>query len=179
MKYVALLRGINVGGKTLIKMADLKSCIEELGHAKVKTYINSGNVIFETGKRDEIELAREIEKAISHSIKLDVRVVVMGVDSYAKMVTNVPQGWGEKEGWKYNTLFLIPPYDINKVLEDIGELKPDIEVVVAGEGVIYQAILFEKFSRTTSGKLASRVSYKQMTVRNWNTTRKLLELLQS
>lgn len=178
MKYIALLRGINVGGKTLIKMADLQLCIEELGYKKVKTYINSGNVIFESDERDEQTLAHEIEKAVNDSTKLDVRVVVISEDTYTKIIKNVPEGWGERKGWKYNTLFLIPPYDIKKILEDIGELKPDIEVVVAGQGVIYQALLFEKFGRTSSGKLASRPSYKQMTIRNWNTTRKLLELLE-
>lgn len=177
MKYVALLRGINVGGKTLIKMANLKFCIEELGYAKVKTYINSGNVIFETGEHDELKLAHSIEKAIKNSTKLDVRVVVISEDNYVKIVKNVPKDWGERQGWKYNTLFLIPPYDTREIMKDIGELKPDIETVVPGQGVIYQALLFEKFGRTSSGKLASRSSYRMMTIRNWNTTKKLLELL--
>lgn len=178
MKYVALLRGINVGGKTLIKMANLKLCIEALGHENVRTYINSGNVIFEAPQQDERILARDIEKAVNTSIQLEVRVVVINEKAYRNIIENVPMGWGEKEDWKYNTLFLIPPYDITQIMKDIGELKPDIEVVIRGQGVIYQAILFEKFGRTTSGKLASRASYKQMTIRNWNTSRKLLELLQ-
>ena len=178
MKYVALLRGINVGGKTLIRMADLKTCIEMLGYANVRTYINSGNVLFETAKSDEVTLAKNIEQAITSATKLTVRVVVINEHDYAAIIKNVPAGWGEKEGWKYNLLFLIPPYDAGKILEDIGELKPDIEQVVVGDGVIYQALLFEKFGRTTSGKLASRPSYQQITIRNWNTSRKLQALLE-
>lgn len=177
MKYIALLRGINVGGNTLIKMSHLKDIVASLGYANVRTYINSGNVLFETGKTSELALAHDIEKAITKSHSLDVRVVVKSEASYRKIIKGVPANWGEKQGWKYNLLFLIPPYDSAVVMADIGELKPDIELVVPGEGVIYQALLFEKFGRTSSGKLASRASYKQMTVRNWNTSQKLLHIL--
>ncbi|MDB5165790.1 MAG: hypothetical protein JWM00_680 [Candidatus Saccharibacteria bacterium] len=177
MKYVALLRGINVGGKAPIKMADLKSCFETHGFENVRTYINSGNVMFETTKTDTIKLAKNIERCIETSFSLPVRVVVIDESHYRNIVKNVPQGWGEKLDWKYNMLFLIPPYDIDVIRADIGELKPDIETMKIGEGIIYQAILFTAFGRTTGGKLASRVSYKKMTIRNWNTTRKLLELL--
>lgn len=179
MKYVALLRGINVGGNSLIKMADLKICFEKLGHDNVVTYINSGNVIFESEEESETMLSAEIEKNIASTFKIPVRVVVISKPDYQKIIQNAPKGWGEKEGWKYNTLFLIPPYDVKEITADIGQLKPNIETMQVGEGVIYQAMLFTSFGKTTGGKLASRPSYKKMTVRNWNTSRKLLALLEN
>lgn len=179
MRYVALLRGINVGGKSLIKMSNLKICFEKLGLEDVRTYINSGNVIFTSVKMDTTVLAKEIELEIEKTFHFHVDVVVVDEYKYRKMIESVPKGWGEKEGWKYNLLFLIPPYNLDEIMTDIGELKPDIESVVAGDGVIYQALLFTSFGKTTSGKLASKASYKKMTIRNWNTSKKLLELMKS
>ncbi|MDO8335407.1 MAG: DUF1697 domain-containing protein [Candidatus Saccharibacteria bacterium] len=177
MRYIALLRGINVGGNSKVKMSDLKLGFERLGLEDVRTYINSGNVIFATVKMDSQILAKEIELEIEKTFHFHVDVVVIDEYKYRKMIENVPKGWGEAEGWKYNSLFLIPPYDIDEIMTDIGELKPDIEVVQTGDGVIYQALLFTSFGKTTSGKLASRDSYKKMTIRNWNTSKKLLELI--
>lgn len=178
MRYVALLRGINVGGKSLLKMEELRRSVESLGYQNVRTYINSGNVIFETDEVSSQSVARSIENALQESFQLTVRVVVYSASQYRRIVESAPAGWGEKPDWKYNTLFLIPPYDIEDIKADIGGLKPDIETLHCVEGAIYQAMLFTKFGQTTTGKLASRPSYQKMTVRNWNTTRKLLAILQ-
>jgi uncharacterized protein (DUF1697 family) len=177
MKYIALLRGINVGGKTLIAMASLKTCVEDCGFLKVRTYINSGNIIFETDKADTLLLAKTIEQAIIQTFSHSVSVVVINETRYRDMMQQVPEGWGEKPDWKYNMLFLIPPYDVNAIVADIGELKPEIEYMKVGDGIIYQSLLFTAFGKTTTGKLASRLSYKKMTIRNWNTARRLLALI--
>lgn len=178
MKYVALLRGINVGGKSQIKMSELKVSCEAIGLKQVRTYINSGNIIFEVDSEDEHVLSKRIEMAILDQFSLPVRVVVYSQKQYARIIAAAPKGWGEKSNWKYNTLFLIPPYDINTILEDIGELKPDLELIHVVDGAIYQSLLFEKFGQTTTGKLASRASYKKMTIRNWNTSQKLLAIIE-
>lgn len=159
-------------------MADLKSCFERAGFTNVSTYINSGNVIFETSGKTVAALAAEIETCIKEQLSLPVRVVVIDQPSYSAMMETAPAGYGQKEGWKYNVLFLIPPYDISEIVSDIGELKPDIESMTIGDGVIFQELLFTSFGKTTGGKLASRNSYQKMTVRNWNTARKLRLLLE-
>jgi uncharacterized protein (DUF1697 family) len=177
MKYVALLRGINVGGNTKIAMSELVTWVGELGHSNVRTYINSGNVIFESAKNDTAAMARELEQKITQYSSYEVRVVVYSGEEYRAMFADMPKNWAQKADWKYNVLFLIPPYDIGEIMIDIGELKPDIETVVPRDGVIFQSLQLKTFGRATSGKLASRPSYKKMTIRNWNTTKKLLELL--
>jgi uncharacterized protein (DUF1697 family) len=73
---IAPLRGINVGGRTLVKMADLKNCFENLGFDEVSTYIASGNVLFESDAADTAELATTIEGAIEQRFELPVKVVV-------------------------------------------------------------------------------------------------------
>lgn len=179
MKYVALLRGVNVGGNSLVKMADLKAAIEAAGFTDVSTYINSGNVIFSSDEIDKINLAKAITGIIDKTFDLDVKTVVFSADDIAAVVKQMPKGWGSDPEWKYNTLFLIPPYNSSDIIAEIGELKPGIEILEKGEGVLYQAVEFKSFGRTRTGKLASMRCYQQMTIRNYNTTMKLHALLQA
>ena len=74
--YVALLRGINVGGNNLISMTDLKACVEQLGHRRVRTYINSGNVIFQSASTDERQIEHALETALAPRFKAPITVVV-------------------------------------------------------------------------------------------------------
>jgi uncharacterized protein (DUF1697 family) len=177
MKYVALLRGVNVGGKSLVKMADLKTAVEAAGFVEVSTYINSGNVFFSSDETDKIKLANIITEVIDETFGLDVKTVVLSADDIQTIIENMPKGWGENPDWKYNTLFLLPPCDANKVIEEVGELKPEIEILQKGEGVLYQAVEFKSFGRSRTGKLASLPCYKHMTIRNHNTIMKLHVLL--
>lgn len=176
--YVALLRGINVGGNSLIKMAELKICLQESGLENVSTYIQSGNIIF-TSKKSEAELSRIINSAILKKFSLNISVVVISLPAYENIIKNVPAGWGEDSEWKYNLLFLLPPYNAEAALKSIGDLKPEIEAIATGTGVLYQSVSFKLFGRSRSGKLASMPIYKQMTVRNHRTGNKLLELMKA
>lgn len=176
--YVALLRGINVGGNTLIKMAELKVCLQKSGLEKVETYIQSGNIIFASDK-SQTELSELINRAILKEFSLDVPVVVLSLPEYEEIIKSVPKGWGEDSEWKYNLLFLLPSYEADAALKDIGELKPDIETVITGEGILYQSVSFKAFGRSRSGKLASMPVYKQMTVRNHRTGYKILERMKA
>lgn len=178
-KYIALLRGINVGGNSLIKMAELKVCLADNGLEKVKTYIASGNIIFSSPETDQEKLAAKINKTIKDEFGLDVAVLVLSKSHYEKIVKDIPKDFGTKEGWRYNVWFLLPPYEMGQVLQDIGAFKPDIESLTVGDGVLYQSVFMEKYGRTTTSKLASLPIYKKMTIRNLNTTRKLLDLLKA
>jgi uncharacterized protein (DUF1697 family) len=76
VRYLALLRGINVGGGNIIKMADLKGCFEEMGFAAVATYIQSGNVVFRSEEKDAARLVNRIERALSARFAYASRVVL-------------------------------------------------------------------------------------------------------
>ena len=116
MRYVALLRGINVGGRTLVKMADLKACFEKLGFAGVSTYIASGNVLFETGEDDPVELATTIEAAIEQRFELPVKVVVLDRASYARIVKAIPKPWIGDGSLRANVAFVRPGTDAKAVV---------------------------------------------------------------
>ncbi|RYF29079.1 MAG: DUF1697 domain-containing protein [Chloroflexi bacterium] len=175
-KYVALLRGINVGGKSLIKMSDLKLSMERAGYESVRTYINSGNVFFESKIADTSSLASAIESLLLDDFTLNAKVVVLNKSDIDQLQASIPRDWGAKPDWKYNTLFMLRPGMESHVLQQVGELQSDIEILIAAKGVVFQAIEFAQFSKARSGKLASLPIYRDMTVRNFNTTKKIIEL---
>lgn len=176
--YLALLRGINVGGKALIKMPLLKAALEADGFSEVQTYIQSGNVLFKHTLKDTAKLAALMEASISKHFSMDVRVAMFSYSEWKKIIEAAPSWWGEDSSWKHNLLILLKPYNMPEAVGAVGQLKPDIEAMEPGEGVLYQSMSRALFGRTTTGKLASSPIYKQMTVRNFNTATKLLDLLE-
>jgi uncharacterized protein (DUF1697 family) len=176
VRYVALLRGINVGGKTLVKMADLKTCVEGLGVDNVSTFIASGNVLFETRERSVEQLQAKLERAIEKRFRLPVKVVVLDRASYARIVRAIPKAWIGDASVRANVAFVRPGTDARKV---VRELDPDpaIEQVKAVRGAILWATKRTALNRSVMRKLIAGAVYKEMTVRNLNTTLKLHELL--
>ena len=174
VKYLALLRGINVGGKNVIKMADLKICFEEMRFSNVSTYIQSGNVMFQADESDKQKLERRIEKAMSQSFNYSSVAVVIPHFQLRQIVELAPQGFGSQpDQYKYDVAFLKAPLTPVNVLEQVS-LKEGVDQAYAGKLAFY-------YSRLSSGAAQSRVNriaalhiYQQMTIRNWNTTTKLL-----
>jgi uncharacterized protein (DUF1697 family) len=175
VRYVALLRGINVGGKTLIKMADLRTCVEGLGFDDVSTYIASGNVLFATDG-DADRLADTIEHAIEERFELPVKVVVLDRTAYGRIVKAIPKAWIGDDAVRANIAFVRPGTDAKNV---VGELDPDPEVeeVKAVKGAILWATRRDALNRSALRKLIAGAAYKELTVRNLNTTLKLQKLL--
>lgn len=178
MKYVALLRGINVGGNNKLPMAELRDCLSKNGFENVKTYIQSGNVIFDSSESDATKLTKIVENCIQKQFGLQVPVVLLSRPAYEHIAAHAPKNWLKNPEWKYNYIFLKQPYDMQKILSDIGLLKPDIESIDVGTGVLYQGISIKSFGRAAGGKIAGKPVYKIMTIRNHNTVTQLNEMLQ-
>jgi uncharacterized protein (DUF1697 family) len=176
VRYVALLRGINVGGRTLVKMGDLKTCVEELGLDDVSTYIASGNVLFESGERDAAKLEARIERAIEQRFGLPVKVVVLNRAAYARIVKAIPDPWIGDASLRANVAFVRRGTDAKQV---VRELEPDaaVEEVKAIVGAILWATKRDALNRSVMRKLIGGAAYKELTVRNLSTTLKLHELL--
>jgi uncharacterized protein (DUF1697 family) len=176
VRYVALLRGINVGGRTLVKMADLKTCVKELGLDDVSTYIASGNILFESGERDTAKLEARIERAIEQRFGLPVKVVVLNRAAYARIVKAIPDPWIGDASLRANVAFVRRGTNAKQV---VRELEPDaaVEEVKAIEGAILWATKRDALNRSVMRKLIGGAAYKELTVRNLNTTLKLHELL--
>lgn len=174
--FVALLRGVNVGGNNMISMASLKVSFERSGFRDVSTYINSGNILFTSKERDHRKLESKIEKMLSSAHDLNCKVVVRSFAEMASLVENLPKNWNSDKQWKYNVMFLRHSIDSKTVLERLGT-KPDIEKVVYYPGTLLWSARISDLSRTTMSKLSSQKIFQDMTVRNTNTTRKLYELM--
>ena len=176
MRYVALLRGINVGGKTLIRMADLRTCVEELGLEDVSTFIASGNVLFESGTRDAAKLERSIERGIEQRFELPVKVVVLDRTAYGRVVRTIPKSWVGDASVRANVAFVRRGTDAKQVVRDLDP-DPAVEEVKAITGAILWATKRDAVNRSVMRKLIGGAAYKELTVRNLNTTLKLHDLL--
>ena len=158
-------------------MAELVAAMTQAGFNDVISYINSGNLIFSSAIKDTQKLAKKIEKLILSKFGLDVNVVVLSKAEWVKIVDEAPPWWGKDVSRKHNLIIMLKPVDMAEVMKAIGVLKPKIESAEPGAGVVYQSLSLKDFGKTTSGKLASNPIYTRMTIRNYNTTIKLLALL--
>jgi uncharacterized protein (DUF1697 family) len=175
--FVALLRGINVGGNNMISMSALKASFERLGFSDVSTYINSGNILFRTKIADARKLEIKIERMLAADYTLPCKVVVRSADEIASLVKKLPKDWtGDKE-WRYNVIFLRHTIDSKDVVVGV-KWKPDIEKVTYVPGTLLWCARVKDITKTAMVKLSSQKIFQDMTVRNLNTTRKLHELMQ-
>lgn len=178
MKYVALLRGINVGGNNSVKMTELKKCFEELGHTNVVTYINSGNVIFDCEEKDQKVLIKKIEKGLVDTFDLPLKVVVVSHKQLKTVVEHAPNGFGAKpEKYRYDVIFLKPPLTAEEAKSKVF-LKEGVDAVYAGSNVLYFSRLIAKVTQSKLNKIVGTPMYQYMTIRNWNTTTKLFKLME-
>lgn len=174
--FVALLRGVNVGGNNMISMKSLKESFTTMGFKEVTTYINSGNIVFKSKEDDARKLESKIEKMLSKEYQLDSKVVLRNLPEMEKLLKNLPRSWGEDSDWRYNVIFLRHTIDSEKILAELPA-KTDIEEIIYRPGTLLWSSQATEYNRTNLAKLASRKIFRDMTVRNLNTTKKLYELM--
>lgn len=178
-QYVALLRGINVGGKNLIKMAELKACFEALGFKDVRTYIQSGNVLFSTDESGQVRLTSQIEDALSITFNYSARVVVRSADEMKAIVTDAPKEFGSDPAtYRYDVIFLKEPLTSAEAMQTITT-KEGVDQAFAGNGVLYFSRLISKVTQSHVSRIASMPIYQSMTIRNWNTTTRLVNMMEA
>jgi uncharacterized protein (DUF1697 family) len=177
MTYLALLRGINVGGKNKVEMKKLKATFEEAGMASVKTYINSGNVIFSSPIRDRARLVTALERSIERRFGFKIDLLLRDIRSLRAVVKALPADWANDKTMKCDVMFLWDDVARPSVLKKI-QIKPELEDVRYASGAILWRVDQENVTRSGMMKLVGTPLYKRMTIRNCNTTRKLLELME-
>jgi uncharacterized protein (DUF1697 family) len=175
--FVALLRGVNVGGKNNLSMSELKTNLSKAGFDDVRTYINSGNVLFTSSQTDARKLETNIERLLSIQHKLECKVVVRSLSEMKKLVESLPAAWKDDESWAHNVVFLRHSIDSKNVLKELAP-KPEIEKVLYRSGAVLWSVQRSEIKQSTMTKLSSRKIFQHMTVRNPNTTRKLYELME-
>jgi uncharacterized protein (DUF1697 family) len=178
MKYVVLLRGINVGGKNKIPMASLKECVKELGFPNVSTYIASGNVFLESDKPID-EIKAQLEEALPESFKLDadfIKILVLTRNQLQDIIDNKPEGFGDQpEKYHSDAIFLMGIDSASAML--LFNPREGVDKVWPGDGVIYSQRLSSQRTKSRLSKIMATPAYKSMTIRSWSTATKLLEIL--
>jgi uncharacterized protein (DUF1697 family) len=175
MRYVALLRGINVGGKTMVKMAELREWFTGLGFTNVVTYINSGNVGFDARKMSDKKLARTIETAIEKNLGYAVSVMIRTREEIADVLAHNPFEGKFESHKQMHVLFGREEIlkDLEKKIMEFGS--DDEEVAVRGRDIY--ALLRGSVAESEIGRgLLERKLKIQLTGRNWRTVQKLAEL---
>ena len=176
-QYVALLRGINVGGKNIIKMTELKACFEAEGFGDVATYIQSGNVLFKSNASGRAELTARIEDMLATAFHYQATVVLRSQRQLTAIVTHAPSGFGERPArYRYDVIFLKEPLTAKTALKSLLT-KPGVDKAHAGTGVLCFSRLISKASQSRLSRVVSLPVYQSMTIRNWNTTTKLLRMM--
>lgn len=176
-KYIALLRGINVGGNRPVPMPALKALFEENGFAGVSTYIQSGNVIFSGEDRKDV-IREKCADMIEQRFGFRVPVAVISARELADALDHAPAWWNADVDSKHNAIFVIPPVTPEAVLSEVGGTKPEYELVDCHGSVLFWSAPVATFSRTRLCRVVGSGVYDNVTIRNANTTLKLRQLTQ-
>lgn len=177
MKYIALLRGVNVGGNNKVSMQDLKKCFEKAEFQNVSTYINSGNVIFESEETGTAALIEQCREILENEFGFPIDLTVIGADSLIDALEHAPDWWGDDPEAKHNAIFVIPPATSDVIIADVGDAKPEYEKVAEYQSVIFWSAPLKTFSRTRWSKIVGTKAYQYVTIRNANTAKKLAYLV--
>jgi len=177
-QYLVLLRGINVGGNNIIRMADLKVCFEDMGFTDVVTYIQTGNVLFKSAEKDKIKLTSKIEKMLSERFNYKLRIVAVTHKQLEKIVEGAERGFGkDPDQYRYDVIFLKEPLTPREAMKYVST-KEGVDHAYAGKYVLYFSRLISKATQSHITKIIALPVYQNMTIRNWNTTTKLLALME-
>jgi uncharacterized protein (DUF1697 family) len=174
-QYLALLRGINVGGKNLVNMAELREAFEGMGFDDVATYINSGNVLFRAPRQKADDLAARIEAELSRRFGIELKIVLVTQAQLEKVVDDAPPGFGDP-AYRCDVIFVRKPLTVKKAFS-VVELKEGVDQAWPGKGVFYFSRLDAKASSSRLSKFAGLPEYKNTTIRSWSTTKKLAALM--
>jgi uncharacterized protein (DUF1697 family) len=173
MRYVALLRAINVGGRNPVGMGALRDCFERLGYASVRTYIQSGNVLFEAAATSSAKLTEAIEHALAARFGFAVPVVVLSAARLQAVVDRAPAEWARRADLRRNVAFLRPQLTARQALAHIAA-RDGVDVVTAGRSVLYLSTEMSALGRSRLTRLITTPIYRELTIRTYDTCRKML-----
>lgn len=175
-RYIALLRGINISGKNKISMLELKSSFMELGYADVRTYLNSGNVIFSIDAKDENILADEMKTMIQKRFDLDIPVFVILQEELVDLLSKAPEWWGTDDKEIYdNLIFVMLSSTAEVIAEKIGGPTKELEKIFICKNAIFWSFDRKKYAKANWWKKTASAGIGEViTIRTANTLRKIV-----
>lgn len=179
MEYVALLRGINVGGNNKVVMSELREQVAAGGFGHVRTYINSGNLIFEAeDDASHEDVAQRVEDLLASRYDFPIRVALLTAQDYLEELHNLPDWWHGKVA-RRDAIFYTRGLDRDHVRERIEAMELGDEAVHVGEHAVFWGKFDEKsFLKTAYHKRLLREDfYSQVTIRSGSTVEKIAAML--
>jgi uncharacterized protein (DUF1697 family) len=176
--FVALLRGINVGGKNPIAMSDLASAFQAAGYNNVTTHGQSGNVLFTEEHIDGPKLEDRLEHILRDRFEIPIMVVVRSLDELAETVAHAPADHGS-DHLRSDVFFLKHPLTAEDAFAQLPELREGIDTMTIGPGALYFSRSAAYATKTRVQRVLAMPMFQQMTVRTWRVTTRLLELLKT
>ncbi len=179
MRYVALLRGVNVGGNHRVPKAEFQAVLESLGFRDVVIYINSGNAVFTSD--DEVD-ASAVQAALEKHFGFAIPTLVLPGDKMKAIAAAIPPDWTndapkpDKSGQKSDVLYLFDGLNTPDILEKLGHV-PELETMIYVDGAVLANIARKNQSKGSLQKLVGSSLYAQVTIRNIATAKKLAELV--
>lgn len=178
MRYILLLRGINVGGKNRVAMRELKAQLQNMGFTNVVSYINSGNLIFDSPKEAE-KVKSAVREMFGESYTFKISFALINGEEYQKTAEALPDWWKTGGLARRDALFFTD--DMTRELAEmcIGKMKLHDEIIHdTNIGVFWGKIHEKEYLKTAYHKqLAAENLYKKVTIRNGNTVDRILALL--
>ena len=177
-RYIALLRGINISGKNKLPMEELRKGVSSLGYADVRSYLNSGNLLFSTAGTDEAVLAADIRAMIAERFGLDIPVYILAQEKLAQLLAQALDRWDTPDKTLYdNLIFVLPTAAAENIAAMIGEATPGLERIQLCGDVIFRGFDLARHSKANRWKkTASAGIGEHLTIRTANTLKKLLTL---
>ena len=177
-RYIALLRGVNISGKNKVPMAELKLGFESLGFPEVKTWLNSGNVIFSSADGNVTALTDRVGRMIQREFGLDIPVFIIPQEELADTLRHAPDWWGTEDPEVYdNLIFILPPASFQDVYREIGAPKEGLEQIRDYGAAVFWSFDRKKYQKTNWWpKTASAEVAPKLTIRTANTVRKIAHL---
>ena len=175
MRFIALLRGVNVGGNTKVNMAELRASCERLGYENVKTYINSGNVILDSTEADAGKIASQIQNTIRDDFGLVVSVMVRSMEELQQVVTNNPFN-GQFDNHKDMHVFFLADELPDEKLELLLAQHNDEQLIAVDGRTVYCLLRISVVDSTLGKGFLDRKLKVPATARNWRTVKTLAEM---
>lgn len=174
--YVALLRGINVGGRNPIRMPELVECFRDAGYEEVGTYLQSGNVLFSADHKTGPKLEAALEAMLEQRFGVPLLVVIRSRDELAQTIDAAPADHGSPK-LRSEIFFLKHPLTAEEALAEMPELREGVDSVAPGPGAIYFSRVAAQATKTRIQRFMGMPIFQQMTVRTWRTCIRLREML--
>lgn len=174
--YIVLLRAVNVSGKNIIRMEELRKVLTDSGFGNVKTYIQSGNIVLSNENTQEQEVAEKVEEIINKSFNLRVPAIAILRSRFEKIIAANPLAKQTNDGEKRLFFTFLKTPEVSQGLKKLEQNDFSPELIKAGEGVIYTFIPENYAKSKLSNQFLEKKAGQAVTTRNLATCLRLLEM---